>query len=653
MAVRNPKLESITVFNGLDTLLSTTNLPPQSWFESNNVVVSASGSAVALRSPKAWNTSPANSTVLDAFSWNRNPGTSLVLFEEINAGTTVQLYTDAGGNTTVQSVANPTNQRSTWLSAFGRAFFTNDYVVGQIVTTPALSVLPYAVGINPPAAAPSTSITSGGSLVLNVGVTLSYAYRNSVTGHVGLASDPSNNAGPTGTNKTLRVAVVASTQTGVDGIVLFASVDGGDIRFLLIDANDDPLIFPNTTGNIDIASAGSLVFDGNTTETVFNAVPWPTAGAANGPKFMFRHQDRIMLLGFSGVNQSQITYSGLESVGIGQPQEAYPPLNIVTIPVRGEAAIGGISTVVGALIFSDREAYLLSGQLIDIVVSAANTVQASYRLDSLGWGLGTRSPLTIKVTPFGVIWLDQTKRLQMWPYTGLPTEVGISLRNELRQIQDTDAARFMAEATWFQYGEQQYYVLSGSTTGSKNNKLFIIGLYEVPQSQTDAYRTMAHAISISTAVSDIPAQSIISHIDPQGVARCLIVRDFALDGTTADGGLKEILNLNQQGDGWGSTQTIYFGSVTGNFTQNVNWSNVHSIRYDSQATDIMPSTRNFDDSQTEAINPEFEGNENYTYFGMINRYGVHKKIRFTFPTDDTKRREVQNLRITYSGKTRP
>lgn len=665
MAVRNPHYESVGTFLGLNTQSTPTNLPPNSWIEGSNVIVTSGGAAAALRSPKKWGNlglTGVNDAV-SSFSFQRGSGLNMVLIEE--GGNLYFLNESTAFQDDSWPFANSYHNRSSWLQVIDRAFAINPFGQFQVMLARGQpgNVIDQAItfiGIGATSVGPNVVATAGGSLNLQVGVTVSYAFHDSVRQHVGQCSPPSAPSGPA---NALQITTGFSAEPFVDGVVLFISVDGGAVRFLVVDSIGNPVIFPQGV----TITLTSYHLDLNTTETLFN-VPPPlntvsVAGQVpNNPRFGFKHQDRVFLLGFPAmsaaqytapVSASQIIYSGLEAITIGQPAECFPPLNVITIPVRGEAAVGGCSTPVGALILSDRNAYMISGELVDIIISATNPLQTTYRLDSLQWGLGTRSPLTISVTPFGVMWLDQNKRIQLWPYSGLPTEVGIALRQELKQISDDPDIRWTAEATWFQSGDLQFYALTAATGSDwRNNTLFLVGMYESAQHQTNAYNTLAHPTTMIAALSDIAAESTITHLDNEGRNHCLVLQNFAPDGSS-DVEMKDILDLDLAGDGWSANQQIFFGVTTGSFDGNPNWNHLHSVTFDAQFNDCAVQSRNFDDSRIEAANPTLAANEGITFQAIINRYGMHHKLRFQYPTDDVKRREIQNLRITYAAKTRP
>src|SRR5262249_26010370 len=111
----------------------------------------------------------------------------------------------------------------------------------------------FRVGIPAGSGSPTISYIAGGSGSIVTGITVSYSYMNSQTGHVGRPSGISNTLGASGGNNTLRIPVTASTEIGVDKIVVFATLDGGSIPFLLINGDGTTRTFTNTTGNIDIS----------------------------------------------------------------------------------------------------------------------------------------------------------------------------------------------------------------------------------------------------------------------------------------------------------------------------------------------------------------------------------------------------------------
>ncbi len=392
--------------------------------------------------------------------------------------------------------------------------------------------------------------------------------------------------------------------------------------------NGDPIVYPNTSHNIDITSQYYL--DENVEETVFN-VP-PPAGATH----MSRWKNRIIYTGFTGATtRQQLAYSGFDQIFYGSPYETVPPLNVITIPNKGESMKCGIETPIGWLGLSDRDAYLLTGAPTDKVDSGQNALQVTENLRQLGWKLGTRSPLCIVNTPFGVVFLDHNKHLQMWPYQGQPTEIATGLRVELNTIQGTDAALAMAEANWFQTGtDAGFFVLTGSTSGSTNNRLWIVTMVQKPQ-----------GLFIAGVPSDIAAQCIFTTI-VSGQMRCMI-------GVTDR--LREILAFDTAGAGWPTGTNIYFDLVANNETL---WSTLYATRWDATLNtpndtpdpSVTVTAMELDGSKTMTIRGRNLGSGSFD--GLINRYGIRQKVRWTIPADDAGHREIQNIHFVSVGKER-
>jgi len=618
MPVRGLRPIVIDEFMGMDGFNDEEELAENVFNDALNVCITPNSNVAALRSPANFNNPTSNSKpILSEAFYDRAAG-GLVFFDlQQAASTNVDTYYTTGTtNTSIRT--GQANARWQSINVNDRLYRVNGTEFIQYVNTPAA----YAVGISAPLAAPTVSFVSGGSLVVNSGVTVSYAYRNSTTLHVGQASPVSLASGAsTSSNKTLRVGVTASSQPGVDGIVLFVTVDGGSVRYLLVDSSGNPIVYPNTTGNIDLSTANMLdsqtaLLNYNVPETVFNAPPPP------GLTFITEWKSRIF--GFKG---RSVFYSGYDQIFYGQPWEAWPPLNEIPIPSKSEFAMGGTSTAIGLLVLSDRDAYLISGAPTDKVDSGINTIQVSEQMDPLDWQVGTRSPLTIKNCPFGTIWLDQDKHLQLWRWQGMAEEICPGLRKDLVKIQDSDTARAMAEAEWHSFGDTGgFYVLTASTTGTTNNRCWIITVI-----------MRGGTLFIGGCPSDITAQ-------------CITKARLAGKWRTFIGQvdrMREILDFTLQGAGWGSS-VIYCEAIIGNHAGN--FSAFHSLRYDgSNVAGVRIQTRRLDDTD---IRGHTSRKEDGAMFCSIHRDGTRFKLRFNFATDDAAIYEVKNFRASVKGKVR-
>jgi hypothetical protein len=605
-------------WRGFDSFHDIQSIGPDVWPSSLNVVVAPNGNAISLRSPANFNTALATGNrVLSGAFYDRTAGGLAVFDINASSGTNVATYVASGlANTVVRS--SQADARWTSVNVNDRLFRVNGVEFAQLVTSLAV----YAVGIAAPAAAPNILVTGSGTLTLATGVTASYAYINQGLVDVGKASAPSTASGIS-SGQVLELGVVASAQSGVSGIVAFITTDGGSVRYLVVDSAGDPVVYANSTSTISITT--TYLTNLNVTETVFNAPP------VLGARHLSSWKNRVIATGYTAAGTSrQIAYCGFDQIFYGSPWSCWPPLNVITVPNKSESMMCGVETDIGWLGLSDKDSYLLSGyptDKVDSELNAVNTLQITEQFEQLGWGLGTRSPNTLKNTTFGPMWLDQYKRIQLWPTQGKPSEVALGLRKDLDTLLDTDAARFMAEAEWFQAGSYGgFYVLSGSTAGTENNRLWIISVFQT-----------GNGIVTFGAPSDIMAQCVFV-VPIDGVDQCYIgVPDR----------LRTILNFDTAGAGWGAASTLFFDMVANNDQM---FSNLYSIRFDgTNVGDCVVQVRNSDDTDIQALNFRTVGGSNQA---LVNRYGTRQKLRVNFPNDDVSKRELDNVRLVTQRKKR-
>jgi len=610
MGPRNPKTDSVGSFQGFDSFNDVESIPPDRWPDSLNVVVAPNGNAIALRSPANYNNAlSTGNPVISGTFYDRKAGAITLYDINESSGSNVSIYATTGGANTLLTTGLA-DARFSSINVNDRNYRVNGSVMVQVVTS--LDVWP--VGISPPPAAANILVTGSGSLTLATGISASYAYRRSGTVEVGEASAASA-VSTSGTNKIFEVGVTASTAPGVDGIVLFLAVDGGSVRYLVVNSDGDPIVYANSSATISITSAYTLNL--NVQETTYNAPPTLGARHVSGWK------NRLMLTGYTGAtSQQQIVYSGFDQIFYGQPWSCYPPLNILTIPNKSEAMQCGTETDIGWFGLSDRDAYLVAGAPTDKVdpdLVSVNVLQLTEQLDPFGWGIGTRSPHTLVKTSFGPVWLDQNKRIQLWPGQGRNVELARGLRNDLDTILDTDAARYMAEGAWYQAGSfGGFYVLTASTSGSTNNRMWVVTMIQTPE-----------GVMALGAPADIAAQCIFIVRPTNEEERCFI-------GITDR--VRQILDFDTEGAGWPTGTNLYFDMMSNNERL---YSTLYGLRFDGRnAEDITVQVRNSDDTNIEALPTRRVAN---TYSAMVNRYGQRQKIRFNFPNSDGVKREIANV----------
>lgn len=697
MALRNAKPFNIKRFKGLNSYAKREDVSAEWWTAAMNVVPSAKGSAEVLRSPRPINVSVGSGNAVLSMADYFSTQTHKLFFDivvkesqtpsiKLTSTSTLKLLTTS--RLTLRSSAPAlkmlststlklkgtsnlklhTNTNDGLMSTYtinddltnnavrtdqaayafvstivnGKLYRVNQYEFIQFIEDASTH---YRVGIDPPAAAPTISYSGGAadsdSDDILSGIQFSYAYYNSTTQDCSRPSPISNRLDAGG--EAILVPVVASTETGVDKVVFFATLDGGDIPYLLIDTNGDPVTETNASATYTF-NVVDLEYDTLTPEPAYNYPP------PIGAQFMFSWKDRLFLCDFvpgSDVDKSETAYSGFESVYIGQPGSSWPVLNRIGIPNKNETLQGGIGTQLGALFLSDTDAYLLSGYPTDKTQGPEATTTVTEHMEPLHWNIGTRSARTLKATPFGHIWLDHAKRLRKWNGESFPVEIAIPLRKELDKLDSAELDS--VEGAWYQMGKNGgYYALTG-TLKNGSQQLYLVVIYEDPET---GEKTVGYGIS------DIQAYTL----QPVRIFDDIRLVYGGIDRTF------EILNPEWAGAGWPDQTQIFFEHTLGN---DGNFSYWHSLRFDAGGSidGLTISIRDFGEDITAARTVEVEAEDDTggAYFGLIDEEGRRKILRFSYDTTDdesdtfesgvsseteTDPREIKNLQIVYNNKKR-
>lgn len=630
MAVRNAARLVLNTWRGLNTFSPKEGIDASSWFDANNVLVNGRGEAEVLRSPNAFgnvipgfgasesSSDSADGTFHGLSEYNRVAGNALIIDK---GDDTFYLLAAAGTPTGIRS-GQSTNP---WTSVTINDRFQRINGVEFIQILSSFAV--YRNGIDPPAAAPTIAYAAESSESspvsesddTNIAVSLqgSYAYMNSTTGHVSAPSPLSNVLGPSAGDNAISFSVVASGQTGVDKIVFFLTVDGGNIPYLVIDCDDGDTHLENNATTTYTFVLSDIDRDTLTPEPIYNEVP-PVAGT-----YMFEHKDRIILIVDGGIR-----YSGFESCYIGNPYESWPSLNQLNVPNKSDRAVGGVSTQMGALIFGKIDSYLLSGYPSDKTSSPNNALAVTEHLTPMKWKLGIKYAETAVNTPFGVIWTDQTNRIRNWNQTGYPIEIAQALRTELDLMTGTLKAR------WFQHGKNGgYYVLTDGT-----RTLFVM-LYLSPESGQ-----LQFGYGKST------------NIAPESMTNCTFagIERFFIGNEDQ---VYEILDPDLEGDGWAEGTDIFFKIMLGN---EGNFGSVHSMSIEGGLNELVVSIGGSNKDNNDLVNPEdvilsddLEAETGGTQYGVIDSPERRRHIMaFTFGIDDTEYRNIDGLVIFQQPKKR-
>lgn len=524
------------------------------------------------------------------------------------------MFVDRGGDTySFDTSGSKTNRRSDqagdpWTSV--NVADTFQRIDGNEFIQYISSLADYRNGIDPPAAAPTISYIADDSsdsisdtCTITTSLQVSYAYKNSTTGHIGEASPISNVLGPTDLDHTLRVPVVASTQSGVDKIVFFITLDGGSIPYLaLVCGTADVYEASNSTGNVDIPLCGYDV-DTLTPETIYNSPP-PTDAT-----FMFGWKDRLVLL-----RGRFVQYSGWESAYAGNPYECWPVLNQLAVSNREDVCVSGLATQLGALVFGKQDTYLISGYPSDKTSSPNNTIAVTEHMEPMKWNLGCyeNGKKTPVQTPYGIIWLDQSKRLRLWDMKSFPQEIAVGLRDELRAMTGEITAKWFPKAK-----NAGYYIIRSA------DRVLVITAFQ------DAEGQLRFGSGRSTQATD-----------QMGIFADEGIFLFGLDDQ-----LYKWLDPDLTGDGWAADTEIYFRFVVGNegnftywHTITVEGTNINSSLTITVGDDVIP------------IEADLETDE--TYYGLVDLEGRRHVAEFRWNRDDAYTRTIDLVQIFQKAKKR-
>jgi hypothetical protein len=190
-----------------------------------------------------------------------------------------------------------------------------------------------------------------------------------------------------------------------------------------------------------------------------------------------------------------------------------------------------------------------------------------------------------------------------------------------------------------------YYVLCGPLKASAGQRLFLVSLFEDPETGEK---------SVGYGISDIQAYTL----QPIRIFNDIRMVYGGIDRTY------EILNSDWAGDGWPTNTQIFFEHTINN---NGNFAYFHSLRFDFGGNDLPVVTirdirRNGtpeDIADAREIFVDQDDDTSGSWYGLIDERGRRKVIRFTFNLNDgthvdgvssepeSDPKEVKNIQIVY------
>src|SRR5262249_15816780 len=132
-------------------------------------------------------------------------------------------------------------------------------------------------------------------------------------------------------------------------------------------------------------------------------------------QFINEYQGRLCVFGVAGALQS-FFYSNQEATSIGMPQEAFAPLNQVTLPIQNAQLKGMLGFPGSAALWAHRQdRFRIAGLLTDNLVSTTTAAAQGATITRLPYNLGIANAFACDLTPLGGIWV--TPNLEVWLFT--------------------------------------------------------------------------------------------------------------------------------------------------------------------------------------------------------------------------------------------
>lgn len=183
-------------------------------------------------------------------------------------------------------------------------------------------------------------------------------------------------------------------------------------------------------------------------------------------------QNRIV-----AVNDNQIRLSGYSEITLGIPEEAWPITLFFNVPSGSRKATAAITPDAGtSLVVDTAEAkYRYTGY-------DATTFTEQDKVATPG----AVGPLAQCITPFGVAFLSQSKRLWLWNANSgnPPTEISADVAQAYSGtygMEDLSAADLTsARLAWYSYGKVHFIALLARTSDAPDANLNLVQLWSIP-----------------------------------------------------------------------------------------------------------------------------------------------------------------------------
>jgi hypothetical protein len=176
----------------------------------------------------------------------------------------------------------------------------------------------------------------------------------------------------------------------------------------------------------------------------------------------------------AAIAKNQIRLSGYEEITLGIPEESFPLNLFFNIPAGDRMATAAIALQEGTVlaVCTSEFWYAYSGY-------DASTFTEQDRVASPG----ACGRFALCLTPFGVCWLSESKRIWIWRGKGDPTEISSDLSISVSQtyampdLSTVDLAT--AQLHWYSFARLHFLAVFARTTSASGTGLDLIQLWSV------------------------------------------------------------------------------------------------------------------------------------------------------------------------------
>lgn len=646
-------VQSIQKFRGLNGYTTLAQLGPEWAQDLLNVIISGSGGLSKLRLPKVLSAAIGGQNLGPASFWDfqQGNGTRQVI---ANFGNSLYFYFNDLAQ--VQLIQTDPTLAGPWSFAYANSFlFGANGITMKLWTGANL----YSWGFNGPANAPTGPVAIAGALSPITGYEYSYAWKNSITGHVSNRTPVTASTGAQA-NKAFQVtgtapAIDATTPSGfvggIDTIVWFRNLDGGGDQFRLAEVNllsGAVLTFQSNASVVTVAGTSFLEITDNSPDS---ALDQTTIGPLiNNPpvvgKYVAVGQNRVFVFNLAGAPQDFI-YSGYEQILLGRPEQSFPPNNRIRLSIGAEALAGGGVLHSGVVAFSQTgRMFMLRGAIEDITLAVP--VNFSAYLEELPWTLGCASHFTIQTTPYGLVWLAGDKTVQLFDGHSPPVDISAPVYPLLRRI--TPGTESQCVASYFNWLERDWYALVCALDGALAPTHII---FFAANKQPDSTDLESIEIFVSDLPSSLPGITWIGLLTNSKLQRMLcvaaggLIQQLPVTSDTVGGlTLDETINPATNGRLNAYWRSGYFGSDLPERSKMFRWARLIS---DQDPSAFQMVVRLVDDEARTLLQPEIRGPLKLTSSRLgVNRRAKRASLEIDFPANDAPANVIE-LQMAYIG----